>query len=94
MGLGSGPRSVLKINTDGSAYVLLEPMTADVVVKAAKAERKTPGKFLQRVIDDWYEAQADKRFLARMKKRKLPSAADYAGMTTHEQLKREFGLSC
>ena len=92
MGLGSGPHGALKINADGSAYVLLEPVTAEVVVKAAKAERKTPGKFLQRVIDDWYEARADKRFLARMKKRKPPSAFDYAGMTTHEQLKKELGL--
>ena len=92
MGLGSGQHGALKINPDGSAYVLLEPVTADVVVKAAKAERKTPGQFLQRVIDDWHEAQADKRFLARMKKRKPPSATDYARMTTHEQMKKELGL--
>lgn len=92
MGLGSGQHGVLKINPDGSAYILLEPVTADVVMQAAKARRKSPGKFLQRVINDWHEAQADKRFLARMQKRKPPTAADYARMTTQEQMKKELGL--
>lgn len=82
----------MKNNPGGSAGVLLEPVTADEVVKTAKAGRKSPSKFLQRVINDWHEAQADKRFLARMQKRKPPTAADYAKMTTQEQIKKELGL--
>lgn len=92
MGLEHRQHGSLKVNPDGSAFVLLEPATADVVAKAAKAGRKSPGKFLQRVIKDWHEAQLDKRFLARMRKRKPPSAADYARLTTQEQMKKELGL--
>ena len=92
MGLGGDQYKALKLNSDGSAYLLLEPVIVDAVVKGAKAERKTPAKFLQRVLDDWREAQADKRFVERMKKRKPPTAADYAKMTTHAQLKKDLGL--
>ena len=92
MGIGNDQLGELKANADGSVYILVESGTADVVIRAAKAERKTPAKFLQRVLDDWKEQQSDKRCLERMKKRKQPTAADYAKMTTHAQIKKDLGL--
>ena len=91
-GLGNDRFGELKVNADGSVYIRVDSGTADVVIKAAKAERKTPAKFLQRVLDDWNELQAGKRFWERMKKRIQPTSADYAKMTTHAQIKKDPGL--
>ena len=56
------------------------------------ATRKTLTAAERKAADDKAEREFDLTFLARMKKRKQPKAADYAKMTTHEQLKKELGL--
>jgi len=89
MRLGGDQYKALKLNNDGSAYLLLEPVIVDAVVKGAKAARKTPAKFLQRVLDDWREAQADKRFVERMEKRGPIKPEDCIPWS---QVKKDLGL--
>lgn len=56
------------------------------------ATRKTLTAAERKAAGEKAEREFDLAFLARIKKRKQPTAADYAKMTTHEQLKKELGL--
>ena len=85
----SARSSTLDVQSDGTAYVRLDPVTVRVLVDEARASKKGPAELIKQAIDDWRERAADKRTLARLKKRGPTNPAD---AVPWQKVKKDLGL--
>ena len=79
----------LDVQSDGTAYVRLDPVTVRVLVDEARTNKKVPAQLIRQAIDDWREREFDRKALARLRKRGPTNPAD---AVPWQQVKKDLGL--
>lgn len=71
MGSGGGSTKGVEVNSDGTATILLDPLTVQVLMREAKSSRKSMATFavatLREAMEDMADAREARRILARIK---------------------------
>lgn len=68
---GGGSTKGMQLNDDGTASILLDPVTVNVLIREAKTSRKSPAalatKILREALEDAVDARDARRILADIK---------------------------
>lgn len=68
---GSGSTKDMQLNNDGTASILLDPVTVNVLVREAKTSRKSPAALavaiLREALEDAIDARDARRTMVRIK---------------------------